>query len=573
MMDYVSQVAALRVFETELDGLISSGKVPAVQGNVFKDALAKNPSYATLGALIYQLFEHSSSSETEIALLTEASQIWKDIGDFIKQVEDARKSIESLTLDPNQPASASKYATLIGEMRNVWPTQFTSLSSRLQTFYSKATTLNFLPEHGQQQDAPITAWNWRDVIMSRRTGTFISKLSEACKKDGSYPALAFSSGALSSYAANVVGSAFQNSVVGGPRRSHRFRNRLARYSVAAWLQQNFPGISPTIPDIRAAVTFGSPSSPFMPKTVKEILTVAMNGAYGGFGLSAFPDFSKAYLKMLDHLDLLSSFRPLPVPFPINDTVQQSITNDNASVVFDDPINPQQEDKGNDFNWKDWRVWVAIAVCLLIAVIVAAIAGGTAKKNVTVSGTTVTIGSNPPSPLTYQVATQVMFNLHCQLYDFANACLLSLKMLGMIYPEESDLGQPYFSQFFKVPQYPKNFVYPKRSIANQFGFMTLPNSSTENPPTVSSPFTAGMSPAKFLIGTSPNDPNSLASIAPSIWLDQMIGGKFKIHDISVRSSNLNLDADRGYKMECWQIKPGTSISNDPVLAVNLGYNAV
>jgi hypothetical protein len=107
-----------------------------------------------------------------------------------------------------------------------------------------------------------------------------------------------------------------------------------------------------------------------------------------------------------------------------------------------------------------------------------------------------------------------------------------------------------------------FKWPARSPANANNYLRLPTSPLEQPAIVASLFEPGERPNALLV-------KGVGAAGFGIFRDELLD----LPSSPVRVSNLNLDADRGNKGECWTPKPGTSINDDPVSPLVLAYQDI
>lgn len=173
----------------------------------------------------------------------------------------------------------------------------------------EGNTFRHIPRHPRQSDVRATAWNWMDRFLARRTDAFVRAVFSRARDSRG---LAFGFGVLSSYAGNVVGSSYIGHVVGGPRRLHRFRERMARNVIGAWFSSQ--GSVPTLEALSQALHPGSDlESARLPIDIAKLASDAFVDAFG----EPPPDLAIGFGRTARHLRLLSVFeRPnLPVPPP------------------------------------------------------------------------------------------------------------------------------------------------------------------------------------------------------------------------------------------------------------------
>src|SRR5262249_31412749 len=78
-------------------------------------------------------------------------------------------------------------------------------------------------------------WHARDFLHWKKSGLFLKQLLAKAKAAGDGRFLAYAYGFLVSYAANVCGSPFLNSAVGGPTRTQWWGQRFVKNYVDAWV--------------------------------------------------------------------------------------------------------------------------------------------------------------------------------------------------------------------------------------------------------------------------------------------------------------------------------------------------
>ena len=449
----------------------------------------KNVTESLLGQLIDHLFEHAGPSKRELKILERSSNLWQTISAFMADIGLLRADLESLVSDPHQPSALDKFNSLAKALSDTTTLQFNYIVSGLNGVLTHIAELKFLTQHGQAQDKPVAEWEWRDIILSRRSGAFVANLVSSARTAGNPELLAFSFGAISSYAANAVGSSYLNRVVGGPRRSHPYRSRVASYSVGAWLGKNAGDLTMPLGKLRSSLLCGAPNMPTLPPKVLALLESTLQKTYDKHVSTPIPDLNKAYLNLLRHLELLSSFTPLPIPQPIVDSIYEkyvatvSTKSNSGSEDPPPPPDPEPDTAGSDSGaalptdkprtfW-DWVEDICAAIgYIALLLILLSLGGGKSDGGLTPSSdTSYSIGLKKDDDemiawLTSDralVAVNAMFKLQCMLWDVAQNALKVLKLVGILYPEDSDLVDPRFLQFTAIPD-GEEPSFPKREIA-------------------------------------------------------------------------------------------------------------
>ena len=174
---------------------------------------------------------------------------------------------------------------------------------------------------------PARSWDWSNLLIGRRTDAFVRELARLAADTGTR---AFAFGALSGYGANASGSAYLDTVVGGPRRAHRFRDRLARNAVGTWLLAHHPTI-PSPSDLAASIRFGAPTRPSLPPRLEQLVLDALAGTFDLSADPPVPDLQRGYRRLVRHLELLDAFVRPAVPSPPSGAW--------AAAIYADPANP------------------------------------------------------------------------------------------------------------------------------------------------------------------------------------------------------------------------------------------
>ena len=161
---------------------------------------------------------------------------------LIRRSWESRSNIEAALLNPAQPDSADRFNKAIEDLRLLGLSLSTSGKlDQIEALRQDVMKLRHIPEHPRQADRPLSDCGaGGDVFLARRTDAFVRTVYRRALD----PALrSFAFGVLSSYHGNACGSAYLEQVVGGPRRSHRFRNRVARNAIGSWFAQTRPEVN------------------------------------------------------------------------------------------------------------------------------------------------------------------------------------------------------------------------------------------------------------------------------------------------------------------------------------------
>jgi hypothetical protein len=422
---------------------------------------------------------------------------------------------------------------------------------------------------GQQLNAPVSQWSWRDVFLARRTTALVA----AAQASATTPRQkAFAVGAFAGATGNLLGSGYLNAVVGGPRRSHQLRHRLAAYSVGAWLRDNQPALADTLADIQTALTFGESGTPTLPSDIETLAHHALQKAYPS-GTAALPDLHVGYSNLMEHLSLLGDFTLPPVPAPPNTALTTQLLV--ASITLGaDNIHPAGSGIGTNYPGigphenagavcETLLAWLFWPPAFIIAVD-NALGGNSADPSFGTTTSGLEAASTSPAALT---AISNLYGAAMSAWQALSAARSALVLRGLLYPDPADLGNPTFAQFLSIP----TAVHPYPAVpapATDDG-TTWPASPLEQPATSPSPFSVSGSPVTFLTGAT----DSVSTLSAKLWIDLI-----ELHGVAPGKDqrligNLNLDADRSFAAECWTLAPGSLITDEPVNIVTLTYNAI
>lgn len=562
---------------------------------------------ARLGALLDHLVAHAVSDGSELDLLERAAALWQQGTGLYDTLADLRADLEAALSDPGDPDAAQRFSTVAGRLHGL-AVQLHALQDQAGTLRQDAARLDHLPAHPRQQDEPVQQWDWANLLSGRRTEAFVRSIT-ARAADPQQRACAV--GVLSGYSANAIGSSFAGRVVGGPRRSHRFRDRLARNAIGSWASANRPGM-PTLGELAGAVAFGDPGDPQLPADLADLVRQALADTYDLARSPALPDLDLGHRRLVRQLQLLDGFSMPPLPaMPSGDFVQRiygdpakpppsirpqivALSDDTGggggsdlgtiTVGGSDPGDPEP-DKSDSKSSAGTLCAIALVVAILIAIaLVAALvtciiqwAKGercnyfdTLWDIITLEWTGIT-QTDPPDPggppdesqsaisaaglaafaPTDQAAHLVhhVHDLHVQFWEALERAHEYLCVTGLVYPD-GRLERPLYRQFLTGPQ---KSDWPYRPEPDpDHTYHLFPATPLENPPQSQDVF-AGQSPG------APYAPATEEAVR--VWL-QIVRGQLD-------SSNLDLDADRGYRHPCWATDG--SIDDDPVAVRVLTYD--
>ncbi|THK33708.1 hypothetical protein EHS39_34545 [Ensifer sp. MPMI2T] len=606
MLDLYAHFAALEVLRVRLKREFVSGSLTAASAVETLKAIESTYPFAVLGSVVDHLIAHAGPSDAEVDRLQKAHALAVDVRAFLNDLRDVRTAIENVARNPKAANALADYNAARAALADLY-LRYDPLVARLQAFVWQLHPLRHLTQHPVSTDQPTGAWPWRDLFLSRRTGAFAAEVMKLARASGRPEAIAFAFGVGASYVGNIFGSSYLTHGVGGPRRSHVYRDRLASYSVGAWFRHGQLAEGADFDPIRRVPLFGSPQNPALPPWLTALLKKAFSNVYASGDLPAvLPDVEAAYVQLLEHWRLLHSFPPLAPAEPIDDTLDLAIVNtltpqdkdpDEPTTPRDGP-EPEPDGPERLFDpgpgsppWfmekhEDWLDYVKEACLDLLFLPIFLIRvgfwlGHDANENEPPkSGGLASRASKLSTPLTQSefdavmggkdilIAVVWLHHLDAGLHHFATACLKVLKVVGLIYPEREDLLEPTYRQFVVLPPASLGVQWPSLPPADPALFLQPPAGSLEAPATSPSTLGPGHKPIAFLM-TGFGGSASVMSEGFDLLLDELRD----LPSSPLRSSNLNLDADRGHLAACWTPAAGTSVTDNPQSPVVLSYGDV
>ncbi len=606
MVDYRTHVAALQQFQDTLAQSTFADAQTATLRDRHLNDVAQSPGMAMLGAMIDHLIAHASSDGTELMLLERAAALWKEGLALYATLGTFRDSLERALADPSNPQAVNAFNTAAA---NIHPllVQVKSKNSQIQSLKNEVHTFGFLPPHPRQLDEPLTAWSWGDVMLARRTDAF-ARTVRAQAFDTRTSAFAF--GVLSGYGANACGSAYLGQVVGGPRRAHRHRDRVARNTLGSWFAAGQP-----IPTLTAIANQIKVEAPTLPTDLENLIASSLTDTYDTSRTPALPNLQLGHQRLIRHLELLDTFAvpaaPVPPIEPFLTRLYADLTVAHVPAVpqqvgvpqaagagsgSGSGITPQaakQPDALTDSDAPDSTTvdcgafWEAVGLSLLFVL------GGwfycvIKWANDEHCPLTDDIGdnfddafpdgvyvgpehdSNFPQALTStqlgnaanveQTTTLIghLFDTQCLIWEALNKAADFLSTHGLIYPD-GRLGRPRYKQFLRVPSTPQG-TWPQRPEPNANRLHRYPTTGTELPAAGPSAYAANVPPDVFLNAREFGLELTAAGLSTAVWR-QMADG-------IVHAPNYDLDADRGFHHPCWRARG--SITDNPIDVVVLDY---
>jgi hypothetical protein len=606
LIDYRAHAIALeKVREALASTSFGDPELDAAQAQTLAD-LAGGEDFALLGAFLDHLMSHAASDGTELALLGRAAELWEDGVALYEVLGSVRAELESVLETPGDPEAAKRFNAAAMEAQRL-AQRLHGLQARIFALRDEIEPLSHLPSHPRQEDEAADSWDWGNFLLARRTDAFVRTLGNGASEPSTR---AFAFGALTSYAANASGSSFLGHVVGGPRRAHRFRDRLARNSVGSWLKREHSAI-PTLREMAERAGSGDPAGATLPPQIQTLIEDAVSGCFDPSRTPPLPDLELGYRRLLDHLELLDRFQmptapPMPSPHftaqlfadPANPppTLRPQtvgVTGDSGGGVGVGSNSPGSGEVGKDDSKKEGGALCAaiialvilFAILLVVALVKCIIKWGEGEKcnyfdelGDTIKGL---FEEDPPSPtdpptsedplITNQgltafagteQATQLvghLWDLQQQMWEGLDQAYGFLAKAGLIYPDAL-IENPGYKQFTSIPEISLN-QWPHRPEADpEATYHLYPRTAPEKPPEMPSPFKIGATPDAFATAPQVEQEGTAPHFALPLW-QQMAKGERD-------STNYDLDADRGYEYGCWAT--AGSIEDDPVEATVLGY---
>jgi len=534
-----------------------------------------NSDMLTIGALYLHLFEHAGSSDVEIVYLEDASALRAGMSDLFQRVGKVRATAEQLSQTPPSPEKYDILKSVLDDSKDLEGIAKTILD-KSQKLLDKLKPTDYLETHPINLE--ISNWSWHELLIARRTGAFVSNLEQAAinQAPNNDEARAFVHGAFISYATHAVGSTYINDAVGGARRSHPYRQKLARNTVGAWYRVNFPGETLSLNELRDLV-IRVKDEPAKVTLIEKLIADALKTTYPQLANKPIPDVEAAISSMAHHLDLLTSFSPLALPPLTPVAVQMKIEESGARGEVDTQLKPatfnQQyvappgsftdNNPVKDNEWYDWVLFPCQAVVWILGKIVEALNWIGVKIGL-IDQNSPTASSQVQALVTskdYYVLIDLFARLQYKLHQSGADALTALKLLGLLYPDEIDLAEPPFRTFTVLLRDAFRFHLPVNPHTEYLGY---PQSPEELPPSLQSPSRYKDSPEIFL-KPNPNYKKTVESFALELLVDSLAS------EFSPSQVNLNLDADRGFTDPCWELRPPIGVY--PMIISRLNYNDI
>ncbi|SOD88018.1 hypothetical protein [Streptomyces sp. Ag109_G2-15] len=574
----------------------------------FRDQLLNdidnNRGSAVLGSLIDHLFHHAQSDGRELELLAEAAALWAEGVDVYTTLGRIRRDIESALVDPAAPESAAKFCKATLSIRQLQG-KVEGKQLDIESLGKRLAEMDHIPEHPRQLDAPLSEWGWGDLFLARRTAAFVRTAFEDAK-DPATRAMAF--GIMSGYSANVYGSAYLTQVVGGPRRAHRFRDRVARNTMGAYIAQIRPEVK-QYRNIATSIRFDNAPEPYLPDDLVSFVGKVIEDTYDLGATGPVPDLQVGYARLVRQLELLDTFRMPPAPIlppprfvaaiyadaakpPEAVITPETATPPNGhgpgvkpTTYSGPPVPPYQRPPSSTDSTRDsdnacgsfwlgvlaflgwavllggpcWEDWANDKPCKYWDKHVADNFRHAFENNLTQEERDALASQSQPLTSEQfsdaadipQLASliQQLFDSQVRLWEALGKASANLSGCGVISPD-GRLNFPLYRQYLRVPK----VFGPHRPEADPVTtFYRYPPTPLEHPINDAASFPTGSSPSDFLDLSSAEFVN--------LWTQISEGAS----DVS----DLDLDADRNFNHKCWSTVG--LIDDDPVGVKILGHS--
>jgi hypothetical protein len=591
VIDYFAHLAVLNQVRGGVAG-IQDARVVHMRDSL-RAVAAAFPEATLLGCVFDHLMMHTESTAAELDILANAANLWQKGRAMMDQIGQVRDDVHAVMA---KPAALDATDRMNGAMNTLlaMQQQLPFLQAELDRAGSDVTRWRHLPQpHPRQQDRGIAKWDWGDRFLARRTDAFVrATFKHAAGRRGH----AFAMGVLASYAGNVGGSAYLGQLVGGPRRLHPRRDRIARNTVGAWLQDQ--GALPSLETLQAGIGLNAMagSAGTLRPDLQALLQDALQEAFPGMPPA---DLSGGFARLTRHLGLLAGFALPSLPPCPPATLMANMAPLDASMgaIASDPQDPGDEPygpppppgpgsttggqpRGKDIDSGD-ACLIGLALVTVLYFLISGIValaqgkkwdpfGDLSHKNSGGASDPGYIGVN--SQQLIQMAGDAsgtlmlsqLYNLHTTVWQAMSECRTILAKKGMIYPDALQLGSDPFAQFTALPA-PTGWPVRTELTADE-AYLDFPAGPVEHAAATASPYPAGATPSAFA-ASAPQGAAFVpaANEAVRLWLQIAL----REHD----SFNRDLDADRGEYAECWQVAEKTSIKDDPVSVDILPYAAL
>ena len=578
MIEYNGLCSAVEATASALDAATGDPLLADTAAEL-RASLDVEAEVARLGACVGPLLAHAASG-AELDLLRRARDLWQRGLATAEGLHTARVEFELSLARDDLPDAVQVLQMGFDRLAGLHH-KVKALVAEVEAFRNDVTTLAHLPPHPRQADVPSAGWGWADAFAGRRGLAFVAAMLDGAQDERGR---AFATGALAGYAGHVAGSHFLArwcAAPGGCTASATVLHGTRSASGSGARRE-----APTTGELSQQLRFDAPDEPALPGDLAAQLGAALGAAYPS---RPGPDLELGYRRMLEHLDLLGSFRlpPPPAPPPIVPAGPGGLAGPTEFQTFGQPqegsggtvglgpetdhespgMSSQKKAQGNVCGYL-----LLLIITVGIAYLIWCIGRATVDKKCGIEDFLGASSPDPPDPTAPQATQQKLeklrepsnanhilgdvYQLELRVWQAFAAARSFLTVCGLLYPEESELAQALYKQFLVAPA---PGPWPLREAPDaEDTYATPPTTLPEDPP-AAVPF-PDRGPA-WLLHSGLADNESTIS--------EVVIGVLRAADERV---NLDLDSDRGRLHPAWTSAAGTSITDQPLAVELLGYEA-
>lgn len=233
-----------KVLDLVLGKMAGSSDVQA-----FADAMKAHPQFAYLGAIGPAIADFIPGTRVENPYLNIWAEAFSLIGDGMRVEKGAFTVVRGIhdLLDQLIPIAAAEDRDALMALEDQLGA-ITSVGDDLQAIFDQIPFIVLPIGAGIMADMrpavnvgvnnvvpPSSFWELRNYLFWKRPGQFAKNLVRKAQDRGDASFLAYAYGYLISYAANVTGSPFVGSIIGGPYRTQWWRYRWVNNYIDAWV--------------------------------------------------------------------------------------------------------------------------------------------------------------------------------------------------------------------------------------------------------------------------------------------------------------------------------------------------
>ena len=496
--------------------------------------------------------------------------------------------------DPGSPGAADRFNTAAVQAQEL-ANEVIGLRAGINAVRSTALDFRHLPAHPRQSDLTTDTWDWSNLTTGRRTEALVRSLMA---RAGDPRTRAVAVGAAAAYGANAAGSAYLGAVVGGPRRSHRHRNRLARNAIGTRLRDQHPATQN--PAAMADEVATDPTNNALSPDIEQLLRDALQDTFDTSSTVPLPDLNTGYERLRSHLRLLDQFTlPTPPAAPSQFWMAALWSDPNSpppmlrpqdvDIVGQDDggvavqMGPGQPGAGKSDSSDSAKASKGCGIAVLAIILIDLLQAFVQCIGQWANGNRCTFWDNmllsklweqdepdPRDPTNPGVSQQdltgigaapqaaefvgVLFDAHSQAYEAMSRARAFLAITGLVYPTDVT-ALPVFGQFLQA--FPDDY-WPHREEADPVAtFHVNPTSPIESPTRSPSPYPYGAGPEVIF---NPGSELHAATISLTLWTSSVTGDSGE--------DNLDLDGDRGAWHRCWAARG--SVHDEPIDVRSLDY---